>query len=44
MEDFIDLIKEYGYKKVWEANEEAASKRRELGFQDISWTIRLLKE
>ncbi len=44
IEAFIELIKEYGYKKVREANEETASKHRETGYQDISWTIRLLGE
>ena len=44
IETFIDLIEEYGYKKVRKVNKETASKGRQLGFQDISWTIRLLKK
>jgi HKD family nuclease len=44
IEVFINLIKKYGYKRVREANQKTAGRRRELGFQDISWTIRLLKE
>ena len=41
---FVNLIKEYGYKNVREANRKTASKRRELGLQNISYTVKLLKE
>ena len=44
IETFMSLINKYGYEKVLKANEETASKRRETGFQDISYTIRSLKE
>lgn len=44
IETFINLIKKYGYDRVREVNKKTASKRRELGFQDISYTIRLLEE